>query len=260
MKDMGINGVAAIQQNQAQNQDQQAGQDAAPVEKVEEIIPSLLSEKEEESKNLVEMIREAQEKADAQREAMKLPKSSTRYGDAPLEAYARLARAKTTAEVNSASGYARRRLSQFKTALRTDSENSAKIKAAINQLQKAITRGERKKRELNREKLEELRRKRAAKEDKKELERRLRQELNRRRSQRMIRESGYSQEAKVSNRLAAQLTATQIELRQQAQELSASASATVEAAAHAAQQYVATSEAAAAAAAAVVETSFSGEA
>lgn len=259
MKEMSVNGTAALQQSQAQNQNQQTGQDAAPVEKIEETasIPSLLSEKEKESKNLIEMIQEAQEKADAQREAMKLPKNSTRYGDAPLEAYARLARAKTAAEVNTASGYARRRLSQFKAALHTDSENSAKIKAAINQLQKAVTRGERKKRELNKEKLEELRRKRAAKENKKELERRLRQELNRRKSQRMIRESGYSREAVLSNRLAAQLTATQIELRQQAQELSTSVTATVEATAYAAQQYVATSEAAAAA---PVEVSFSGEA
>lgn len=259
MKNMSVNAAAALQQSQAQNQSQPAGQDVAPAEKVEETasISSLLSESEEESKNLIEMIREAQEKADAQREAMKLPKNSTQYGDAPLEAYARLARARTAAEVNSASGYARRRLSQFKVALRTDSENSAKIRAAINQLQKAITRGERKKRDLSREKLEELRRKRAAEENKKELERRLRQELSRRKSQRMIRESGYSREAEVSNRLAAQLTATQIELRQQAQELSASVTATVEATAHAAQQYTATS---AAAAAAPAEISFSGEA
>lgn len=255
MKDMSVKGTAALQQNQAQNQNQQAGQDAAPAEK-NVFIPSLLSGEEEESKNLSEMIREAQEKADAQREAMKLP-NSTRYGDAPLEAYARLARARTEAEVNSASGYARRSLSRLKVALHTDSENSAKIKAAINQLQKAITRGERKKRELSREKLAELQRKRAAKENKKELEHRLRQELNRRKGLRMIRESGYSREAELSNRLAAQLTATQIELRQQAQELSISATATMEATAYAAQQYTATS---AAAVAAPVEVSFSGEA
>lgn len=258
MKDMSVKGTAALQQNQAQNQNQQAGQDAAPAEKVggTTSISSLLSGQEEESKNLSGMIREAQEKADAQREAMKIP-SSTRYGDAPLEAYARLARARTEAEVNSASGYARRRLNQFKAALHIDRENSAKIKAAINQLQKAVARGERKKRELSREKLAELQRKRAAWENKKELERRLGRELNRRKGQRMFREAGYSREAELSNRLAAHLTATQIELRQQAQDLSASATVTVEATAHAAQQYTATSEAAAAA---PVEISFSGEA
>ena len=50
-------------------------------------------------------------------------------------------------------------------------------------------------------------------------------------------------EAEISNRLAAQLTATQMELRQQAQELSAAVTASAEAAA---QQYTAVSESAAA--------------
>lgn len=260
MKDMSLNG-AAVQQGQAQNQNQQVGQD--DMGRAEKAVPYLFSAKEEPGKNLVEMIREAQEKADAQRETMKLPKSGTQYGGAPLEAYARLARARTAAEVNSASGYARRKLNQFKTALHTDSDNAAKIKAAINQLQKAIARGERKKRDLSREQLEELRRKRASKEGRKELERRLRQELNRRKSQRMFRESGYSKEAETANRLAAQLTATQIELRQQAQELSMSVTATAEATTYAARQYMASSEAAAAAAAAEAAPAavgFSGEA
>ena len=163
----------------------------------------------------------------------------TRYGDAPLEAYARLARARSRMEVSAASGYARRRLAQFKTALRTDSDNAAKIKAAINQLQKAVNRGERKKRELDREHLTEVRRKRAAKEDLKEKERRLRQELLRRKSQRIIRESGYMREAEISDRLASQLTATQMELRQQAQDLAAATSASLEAAV---QQYAAAAE------------------
>ena len=245
MNDMSVNGAAAAQQ---------AGAVPTPAESEAASVASMISEQEEKGKTLVEMMREAQEKADAQREAMKLPKNSTRYGDAPLEAYARLARARTSAEVNSASGYARRRLSQFKTALRTDSENSAKIKAAINQLQKAINRGERKKRELSKEKLTELRRKRAARQQKKNLEIRLRQELTHKKTQRMIRESGYSREAEISNRLAAQMTATQMELRQQIQAVTGASTLCVEAAA---QQYVSTSEAAAAA---PVEVSFSGEA
>ena len=215
---MSVNGVAAAQQNWSREQQQQA-EAAPPAEGAGEDLSAALSRQEEEGRDLLEMIRDAQEKAEAQREAMKLPKSSTRYGDAPLEAYARLARARSRMEVNAASGYARRRLAQFKTALRTDSDNAAKIKAAINQLQKAVNRGERKKRELDREHLTEVRRKRAAKEDLKEKERRLRQELLRRKSQRIIRESGYMREAEISDRLASQLTATQMELRQQAQDL-----------------------------------------
>lgn len=251
MKDMSVYGVAAAQQNWSR--DQQQAESAAPAESAGEDLSADLSQQEE-GKTLVEMIRDAQEKAEAQREAMKLPKSSTRYGDAPLEAYARLARAKSRMEVNAASGYARRRLAQFKTALRTDSDNAAKIKAAINQLQKAVNRGERKKRELDREHLTEIRRKRAAKEDLKEKEQRLRQELIRRKSQRMLRESGYLREAEVSDRLATQLTATQMELRQQAQDLAAAASSSLETAV---QQYTAAAETAPAA---PVEAGFSGQA
>ena len=237
MKDMSVNGAAAAQQAWSREQQQADAGAGAPVENAG--LSAALSQKEEEGKDLVEMIRDAQEKAEAQREAMKLPKNSTRYGDAPLEAYARLARARSRMEVNAASGYARRRLAQFKTALRTDSDNAAKIKAAINQLQKAVNRGERKKRELDREHLTEVRRKRAAKEDLKEKERRLRQELLRRKSQRIIRESGYMREAEISDRLASQLTATQMELRQQAQDLAAATSASLEAAV---QQYAAAAE------------------
>ena len=237
MKDMSVNGVAAAQQNWSR--EQQQAEAAPPAEGAGEDLSAALSQQEGEGRDLLEMIRDAQEKAEAQREAMKLPKSSTRYGDAPLEAYARLARARSRMEVSAASGYARRRLAQFKTALRTDSDNAAKIKAAINQLQKAVNRGERKKRELDREHLTEVRRKRAAKEDLKEKERRLRQELLRRKSQRIIRESGYMREAEISDRLASQLTATQMELRQQAQDLAAATSASLEAAV---QQYAAAAE------------------
>ena len=258
MKDMSVYGAAQAQS--AAQQPRSAGQQAeseAP-EKAggteEDTLPSLLDQGEEEAKTLVEMIQEAQEKAAAQREALKLPKNPTRYGDAPLEAYARLARAKNTAQVSSATGYARRRLAQFKTALHTDSENSARIKAAFNQLQKAVNRGEKKKKELHQEKLTEARRANAAKEKREEKEQRLRQELRRRKSQRMLRESGYLREAEVSDRLAVNLTATQMELRQQAQALSASASTSVESAA---QQYAA---AGASADSVPVDAGFSGQA
>ena len=260
MKDIAIQGAAhaAAQQSASREAPVEAETEAAaPVEMDEEGgFSSLLSQGEEEAKTLVEMIQEAQEKAEAQREALKLPKNSTRYGDAPLEAYARLARARSTAQVNSAPGYARRRLAQFKTALHTDSENSARIKAAISQLQKAVNRGERKKKELNQERLTELRRAKAAKEEEKEKEKLLRQEIRRRKSQRMVRESGYLREAEVSDRLAAHLTATQMELRQQAQSLTASTTASVEAAA---QQYAAAG-ASAAASAVPMEAGFSGQA
>lgn len=238
MKDMSVNGVAAAQQNWSREQQQQA-EAAPPAEGAGEDLSAALSRQEEEGRDLLEMIRDAQEKAEAQREAMKLPKSSTRYGDAPLEAYARLARARSRMEVSAASGYARRRLAQFKTALRTDSDNAAKIKAAISQLQKAVNRGAKKKRDLTREQ-QEAKRKAQSEEE----EQRKQLELRRRQAQRTIREAGYLREAHISDQLATQITVTQMELRQQAQSMAAPPTASYLDAAT--QQYVATAAAAAA--------------
>ena len=64
----------------------------------------------------------------------------------------------------------------------------------------------------------------------KEAERRKELELLRRRTQRMIRESGYMREANIADRLATQLTETQMELRSQAQSLSAASAASLESA------------------------------
>ena len=202
-----------------------------------QMLEQLRQEQEDQGQSLAEMIKEAQEKAEAQRDALKVPKN-TRYGDAPLEAYARLARAKTRAQVNSASGFARRKIAQLKAAMRTDGDNTIRIKGSIRQLEKAISRGEKKKRDLDRERLAELRKARSEEQKKRE-----ELELRRRRTQRMIRESGYLREAEVSDRLSAQLTATQMELRQQIQQVTDSMSASVESAA---QQYTATVSAVAA--------------
>ena len=89
-----------------------------------------VSSVQQETKNLYEMMRDAREKADARREQYKLPKN-TRYGDAPMLAYARLARARTPGEVSAASGYARRKIVQLQSALRSDPDNKERIQAAI---------------------------------------------------------------------------------------------------------------------------------
>ena len=244
MSDLSIRaaGMAASQPNWGQEQSA-ASEDAAPGSggenggTVEEgLIQSMLREQEEQSKSLAEMIDAAQKKAAEQREALKLPKNNTRYGDAPLEAYARLARAKNKAQVNAASGFARRKLFQLKAALHSDSENTPTIRGAINQLQKSINRAERKKRELDREQLLDRRQAKARREKEEQKAKRLRQELQRKRNQRIIRESGYTREAVVSEKIHAQLTQTQMELRQQMQDLSASTGMTLEAVA---QQYAA---------------------
>ena len=205
-----------------------------PLEPSEEAggMQSALDQMDEDSKTLAEMIKEAQERTDAHREALKrMHKGNAHYVDAPLEAYARLARAKTASQVDAASGFARRRIAQLRGSLHLDSENATKIKSAINQLQKAVNRGAKKKRDLNREQMIKLRKARS-----KEAERRRDLELVRRRTQRMIRESGYLREADIAGRLAAQLTETQMELRSQAQSLAAANATSLETAV---QQYAA---------------------
>ena len=97
--------------------------------------------RKEQTPSLAEMIRQAREKAQEHAERLKVPKDSARYGDAPMQAYARLRRARNRAEVGSATGYARRQIAQLKTALRQDPENAERIRAAIGQLQKAVARG-----------------------------------------------------------------------------------------------------------------------
>ena len=226
MSAMNVQGVGA---GQAQpGAEQQAEQPS-------EMLDQLRQEQGDTSRSLREMIREGQEKAKAQRDALQIPKN-TRYGDAPLEAYARLARAKTKMQVNSATGFARQKIAQLKSSLRTDSGNAIRIKGSIRQLEKAISRGEKKKRELDRERLAGLRKSRSEEQKKRE-----ELELRRRRTQRMIREAGYMREAEVSDRQATQLTATQMVLRQQAQYLAERTAASAEAAA---QQYTATANAA----------------
>ena len=68
------------------------------------LLAQSMKKQEESRASLTEMIQDAKEKADAQREKFKLAKTSPRYGDAPLEAYARLNRARTVSQVSAAAG------------------------------------------------------------------------------------------------------------------------------------------------------------
>ena len=197
---------------------------------------------EDESQSLIEMIQEAQKKAEAQRDALKVPRN-TRYGDAPLEAYARLSRAKTQSQVSSAAGYARRRIAQLEAAQRSDPDHADQIRAAVGQLKKAVSRAGKKKMEINREQLARARQKRMARENRRREEQRIKQELRRSQSMRAIRESGYFRETEIANRQADQLTATKMELRAQAEQLG---SAAIKSADAAAQEYAAAVETAAA--------------
>ncbi len=181
------------------------------------------------SQDIWEMMKEAREKADATREKFQSLKTKPRYGDAPLEAYARLARAKRPSEVNAAAGYARRQIARLKAAKRTDPDNAKRIQAAINQLQKAVNRAGKKNRELERERMDKARQEKLAQEKKSREAQRQRMELRRKQAARMIRESGYIREAEIDNRMQAQLSATRMELQKQAQDLTASLQPSAEA-------------------------------
>ena len=197
-----------------------------------------------------EMMRDAREKAQATRDKFSSAKPKPRYGDLPIMAYSRLARAKNSAQVNAAAGYARRQIAYLRAAKRTDPDNAKRIQAAINQLQKAINRAGKKNRELSREKVEQQRQKKLAEEKKFREARRQRHELNRKKTLRSMRESGYIKEAEIDNRMQSHIAATDVKLRQQAQSLTASIQPSVEAVA---QQYAGISAAPEASAAGEVD-------
>ena len=179
-------------------------------------------EKEHPAFTIYEMMKEAREKADATRDKFNSIKPKPRYGDAPMEAYARLARARRPAEVNAAAGYARRQIARLRAAKQTDPDNAKRIQAAINQLQKAVQRAGKKNRELDREKLAKARQEKLAQEKKTREARRQKQELIRRQAMRRLRESGYLREAEIDNRMQAHIAAVDMELREQAQKLESS--------------------------------------
>lgn len=228
---MGIQPVSAV------------GREEQSEESQYDLLAQSLKKQEESRATLTEMIQDAKEKADAQREKFKLAKVTPRYGDAPLEAYARLSRAKTQSQVSSVAGYARRRIAQLEAAQRSDPDHADQIRAAVGQLKKAVSRAGKKKMEFSREQLARARQKRMARENRRREEQRIKQELRRSQSMRAVRESGYFRETEIANRQADQLTATKMELRAQAEQLSSAAMKSVDAAV---QEYSAAVETAAA--------------
>lgn len=167
---------------------------------------------------IAEAMQEAREKAQANKQRLKIP-SSRRYGDVPIDAYARIARARSQGDVSAAAGFARRQLSQMQSALRQDSDNASKIKSAIAQLKKAILRAGKKKKDLQNEQVLEQRRKRAVQEEQERKAARARLELQRRKAARFVREGAYIQEAAIENRMQAYRDLTAAELRMQAQSI-----------------------------------------
>ena len=218
----------AVQPISAIGHDEQAAEQTEG--RYSELLAQSMKKQESQATSLTEMIQDAKEKADAQREKFKLAKVTPRYGDAPLEAYARISRAHTPSQAGSAAGYARRRLVQLESAARSDPDHADQIKAAASQLRKAVGRANRKKLELNREQLSRARMKRMARENKRREEQRIKQELRKNQAMRAVRESGYFRETEIANRQADALTATKMELKAQAEQLGRAVYTSVDAA------------------------------
>lgn len=238
MSGMSVSSVGAGVRHQSQ-----AASGQSPAAQAEqEFLSEALKKKRDSQPDLTEMMKQAREqaaKAAKQRDDMlKKTKSSRRYGDCAMIAYSKLARAKSVGEVDAASGYARRQMAQLRSAKGSDPDNADRIQAAINQLQKAVNRAGRKKRELSQEKLSAKRQARLEREKREREAKRLRHQLRSRQTMRIIRESGYLREAAVDNRMQDQLQASRNEMRQQMQELSDKTQTAVDAAV---QQYAAAS-------------------
>lgn len=204
--------VSGVQWNTQSRQDQ-----SAPPAVQKEKTASLTTPKEAEGQTIQEMLREAREKAQERRDSLKLKVNPSQYGDAAMTAYARLARARTAGQVNSAAGYAQRQIARLQAAERSDKENAPRIRAAIRQLQKVSGRAGKKRRELQKEDLIRARAKKAQREEKRRKASAAKQELLRRQTMRMIREGSYLRETEIDNRQQAQLAAVRMELQQQMQ-------------------------------------------
>ncbi len=226
---MGISGVSASGYYQVQTA---SSQGSVPEER--KALTDVLREEQDSQSDLTEMMKEARERVEEAKkkrdELLKKTRSGRRYGDSAILVYSKLARARSAGEVDAASGYARRQIAQLKAAKCSDSDNADRIQAVINQLQKAVNRAGRKKRELSQEKLAAKRQARLEKERRAREAKRLKHQLRSRQAQRVLRESGYLREAEVDNRLQDHLQSSRMEMRQQMQEMSAAAQPSLEAA------------------------------
>lgn len=197
-----------------------------------------LSEKDDKAKTLVEMMKEAREEAEALRKKFTLPKNGSRYSMAAVQAYAKLSRARSQADVSAAASYARRQLIQCKNALRQDPDNSQRIQAAVRQLQSAVARASRKKRDLETERLDEVRRTNALRRKEKKKAAQLKNQLNRKRISRALRENSYLNGAVMDGMQQAQIAKARAEQQEAFEKVAGSGNSTVSAS-EAAQRYLA---------------------
>ena len=201
----GTIGQGAAHQNQTPDQTKEA-----PAERWDRWVRKQEAQRE----TVGEALKRAREAAEEQREALDV-EMPQRYGDAPLEAYARLAKARNVQEVSSAAGYVRRQIARLQAALGQDPDNADAIRSALAQLRKAVNRCSRKKKDLQREMLLEQQRRRAQERQCQREMLRLKAEVQRRKKTRFIREGAYLQEAAIENQMQAYIAQTKAEMDQQ---------------------------------------------
>jgi len=145
--------------------------------------------------SLLESMKKMQEQVDEIKNKFKVMNTNSAF-NAPIDIYSKLARARSIPEVKSVVSTARFKISKLKSMLRDceDGEKS-KIKAAIRQLEKAITRSYRKVRDLSQEKNLAQEKTTAEINEKKKLAEHKNNELHRRRAIRYIRERAQMDEA-----------------------------------------------------------------
>lgn len=145
--------------------------------------------------NIFDTMKKMQEQVDELRNKFKIIKANSALS-APIDIYSKLARARSIPEVKSVVSTARYKISKLKAMLRDCEDNEKnKIKAAMRQLEKAITRSYRKVRDLSQESNLSHEKTTAEIKDNKKLAEHKRNELYRRRAIRHIRERAQMDEA-----------------------------------------------------------------
>lgn len=105
----------------------------------------------ESNDNIIDMMKKMQQEMDDLKNKFKIINTNSAF-NAPMEVYSKLARAKNTAEVKVVASAARFKITRLKSMLRDcEDADKRKIKAAIRQLDKAITRAYRKVQDLSKE-------------------------------------------------------------------------------------------------------------
>lgn len=148
-----------------------------------------------EEKRVIEQMKKMTEEMKAAKNKSRIKVSSSAFSVSGL--YAKVAGAGTKGQVQSAMGEARRSMASLRmVASLGNQKEQAKARAAINSIQKLLTRGSRKIRRLNEEELTKIKKKKTAERKKAE---KLKVELQKKRNARKIADRGIAMEGHLAD-------------------------------------------------------------